>query len=92
MAEVLLAVIHDTFLFLTGFVEGVELVLLAALVSVIVEQSLVEVLAEGVHLDVKLDHIGGIVCLERDNKNSLAVGLYKLCYVVIIALGVGFFE
>ena len=88
----LLTVVDDALLLLARLGEGVELVILTSVVAIVVEESLVEVLTEGVHLDVELDHVGGVVGLKGDYENSLAIGFDELGDVVFIAFGVGFFE
>ena len=92
MPEVFLAVGDDALLFLAGLGKGVKLALFSGFIAVIVKQRLVEIFAKGVYLDVELDHIGGVLRLERNDKNSLTVRLHKLCYIVAVAVGIGFFE
>ena len=92
MPEVFLAVGDDALLLLAGLGKGVELALFSGFIAVIVKQRLVEIFAKRVYLDVELDHIGGVLRLERNDKNSLTVRLHKLCYIVAVAVGIGFFE
>ena len=88
----LLTMVDDTLLLLSCLSECIEFVLLTCLVAIVVKQRLVKILAKCINLHVELDHIGGFVSLEGDNKNSLTIGLYKLGDIVVIAFRIGFFK